>query len=166
MNIKLKFVVLSICLSIFMFGGSHYLTSQNWRVAYEQQAYLRCLPIELTFIKEQTVTKDMVTYGSLVSLDTKEYSDFYREGVTILKLIVGLPGDKIKMEQGSVYVNGDFISEYKSKDEDGVSPFFDGTMQLKEDEYWVAGSTSVALDSRYIGPVSLDIVKGKGYAIL
>jgi len=102
----------------------------------------------------------------LVVVKTDAYEKFYRKGATLLKLITGLPGDEIVFEKGIVKINNEFVSTYNQDDDAGFKPFISGKYILKDGEYWVSGSTSVSLDSRYIGPISLEHVIGTGYAII
>lgn len=163
MNISLFYIKFFVLLVLIFFSGEM-LIKGDWKLLYEQQAYLRCLPIEWTLIKEKKFVKSDVERGMLVELRTDNYAEFYKGNVKILKIIVGLPGDVIEMKEGKVYINDDYISVYKTKNGPFL-PYKEFIFTLKEDEFWVAGSTPVALDSRYIGPVSLTDIIGEGFAL-
>ena len=57
--------------------------------------------------------------------------------VMILKRIIGVPGDYVRMRGGIIYVNGEPIAEPYIKDQGGLST--PRPVKLKENEYWVAG---------------------------
>ena len=57
--------------------------------------------------------------------------------VMILKRIIGVPGDYVRMRGGIIYVNGKPIAEPYIKDQGGLST--PRPVKLKENEYWVAG---------------------------
>lgn len=73
-------------------------------------------------------------------------SDQVDEKETILiKRIIGLPGDKIEMKNGNVYVNNKLLIEsYAKKDN------FSGTFVVPTNKYFVLGDNREdSLDSRY-----------------
>ena len=91
----------------------------------------------------------------IVVVDTKEDE--------LIKRVYGLPGEKIAIENGSIYINDKKIedsyaygttSDYKS-------------IVLGEDEYFVLGDNrAISLDSRIIGPVKKKQIKGTTNFIL
>lgn len=136
--------------------------SSNWRLAYEQQAYLRCLPYELSLINK--TPPDQLVKGDLVVVSTEQYQEFYRDGVELLKLIMGTPGDKVLISDSSVSINGEVIAFVDGSN----SPFpaaFEGEYTLLADQYWIGGVSNVSIDSRYIGPVSKSTFIGTAYAL-
>jgi signal peptidase I len=78
-----------------------------------------------------------------------------------IKRVIGLPGERVRIEQGQVYVNGkELVEDYVPlRFEDSRSV---GTMVLKPGEYWVMGDhRSISSDSRDFGPVERDLIYGK-----
>lgn len=80
------------------------------------------------------------------------------------KLAAGIPGDKAKISQSGIEVNG--LALPKSvpllADAEGrkLAPYsLDRT--LGEDEYLLAGTTAESYDSRYFGPAGKDEIKGR-----
>ena len=76
---------------------------------------------------------------------------------TIIKRIYALPGEKIKCEDGKIYIN-----DKKIDDEYGYGKTSDfEEIKLKDNEYFLLGDNrAISLDSRYIGPVSKDNIEG------
>ncbi|GAA5143665.1 signal peptidase I [Thalassotalea piscium] len=161
---KLHLSILAIGLTVFSIF--EFISNSSWKLSYEEQAYLRCLPIELTLTHYGEIKSTDLGKGDLVAVNPDKYKDFYREGVTLLKVIAGVPGDEIFIADGKVFINGDFVSVYSTHESAKLNPFKEGKFKLEDDQYWIAGSTSVSLDSRYIGPVNLESIIGKGYAII
>ena len=78
-----------------------------------------------------------------------------------IKRVIGLPGDKLRIEQGRVYVNGRPIAEpyVPERFSDDRS---EAQIVLPDHEYYVMGDhRSISSDSRDFGPVDRDLIYGK-----
>ena len=94
---------------------------------------------------------------SIVVID-KEYS-----GSTIIKRIIGMPGETIECKDGVIYING---TKYDDKYAYGETSDFT-RVTLKDDEYYVLGDNRlVSADSRYSGPVKEEYIKGTTNIVL
>ena len=91
-----------------------------------------------------------------------EYGDiviFKHEGKHVIKRLIGNPGDTISFKNGNVYRNGkrlkeDYLNEAYT--EPGKET------KLKEDEFYFLGDNrEVSLDSRDMGPINKDNIRGK-----
>lgn len=81
----------------------------------------------------------------------------------IIKRIIGLPGDTIKLDATNIWVNGVLLNEpyIRSKYNPGAV-----TLKLKADEFFVMGDNRVdSQDSRYFGPVRRDYIVGKAVLV-
>jgi signal peptidase I len=78
----------------------------------------------------------------------------YDKPMDLIKRVIGLPGDTIKLTQdGNVYVNGKKLDEpyVAKKNRCSYTP---QEIILKSDEYWILGDNRVvSLDSRQMGPI-------------
>lgn len=78
-----------------------------------------------------------------------------------IKRIIGLPGDRIRIEHGKVYVNDVLLHESY------VPRRFEDTRSISETvvppgEYWVMGDhRSISSDSRDFGPVDRSLIYGR-----
>jgi len=76
----------------------------------------------------------------------------------IIKRVIGLPGDRIKYKDNKLYVNDKVVKEnfsHKKTDD------FDEVL-VEDDSYFVLGDNrSDSLDSRIIGSISKNDIKGK-----
>ena len=79
------------------------------------------------------------------------------EGSYIIKRVIAMPGEKIKCEDNTIYINGD-----KYADEFAFGQTFDfEEITLKNDEYFVLGDNRlVSKDSRYFGPINSKNIMG------
>jgi signal peptidase I len=78
----------------------------------------------------------------------------------LLKRVIGLPGEKIKIERDKVYINDAISEQYNLKD----NVLDSREMTMSSDEYFVIGDNyNNSLDSRLpkIGPVKLIDIVGK-----
>lgn len=85
----------------------------------------------------------------------------------LVKRIVGLPGDKVEIRSGKLYVNGEAINEPYTdiKIEDGNR----GPVVVQEGHYFVMGDNrhqSASKDSRSFGPVAETDIRGRADFIL
>jgi signal peptidase I len=86
------------------------------------------------------------------------------EDIDLVKRVVGVPGDNVKVVRGSLYVNGERWEEaylnYELPDKESAY----GPITVPEGHIFVMGDNRAdSADSRYIGPVPLDYLVGKAF---
>lgn len=78
---------------------------------------------------------------------------FSNHGKVLLKRVWAGPGDLVRMEGGSLSVNGTVLSNYRCDRE--------GTFRLEQGMYWVLGDNADnSFDSRQFGPVDQNQILG------
>lgn len=85
------------------------------------------------------------------------------DNVHLIKRVIGLPGERVEVKNGIIYINGEELSEHYGLDpiDPDAKPV---ERQLGKDEFFVLGDNRlVSLDSRYesIGAVKKDEILGK-----
>lgn len=81
----------------------------------------------------------------------------------LIKRVYGLPGEKISIENSTIYINDKKIEDVYAY---GETSNYESVV-LKEDEYFVLGDNRmVSLDSRTIGPIKKSQIKGTTNFIL
>jgi signal peptidase I len=83
----------------------------------------------------------------------------------LIKRVVGLPGDEISVQDGTLFVNGERQEEpYVNKQSPDTSSF--GRTVVPEGKVFVMGDNRAdSRDSRYIGPVPLENIEGEAFMI-
>ena len=93
--------------------------------------------------------------GSLIVVKT--------ERETIIKRLIGMPGDIIQIIDGLVYINGEYYKEdyiYKN-DTEYSGGIADEPLELGGDEYFIMGDNrQVSYDSRFMGAIKRDQIIG------
>ena len=81
-----------------------------------------------------------------------------------VKRIIGLPGERISMEEGQVFINGEPLQEDFPK-RTTMRGF--GEIQLDEDGYFVMGDNRPSsVDSRKVGPISEKMILGRVRSVI
>lgn len=84
-----------------------------------------------------------------------------------IKRIIGLPGETLYIDEGSVYINGEELKESIPVDEINNSGLAEEPIILEENEYFVLGDNrNNSEDSRFanIGNIVTDDIIGKAFA--
>lgn len=90
----------------------------------------------------------------------------YRENTYFIKRIVGLPGERIRISEGRIYINGEALEEdYGSglAEEGGLASY---EVRLEENEYFVLGDNrNASQDSREpgVGNIQKEQIIGKAF---
>lgn len=83
-----------------------------------------------------------------------------------LKRVIGLPGEKVQIIGGYVYIDGELLEEDESYDKIADAGIAETEIRLGTDEYFVLGDNrNMSEDSRSgnIGPVNRDNITGKAW---
>lgn len=88
------------------------------------------------------------------------------EEIYYIKRIIGLPGEKVQIINGFIYINGEQLEESYGKDNELIlNPGrAEQVIQLADDEYFVLGDNrNNSSDSREIGNIKRDEIVGKAW---
>ncbi|MGO9265769.1 MAG: S26 family signal peptidase [Candidatus Binataceae bacterium] len=78
----------------------------------------------------------------------------------LMKHVVAVPGDVVTVTAQGTYVNGQFFPHSAvPTTAKGYQPFRFGTYTLQAGQYWLLGTSPDSWDSRYIGPVPVDLIE-------
>jgi signal peptidase I len=106
-----------------------------------------------------------VRRGDIVVIDTSQVSETTHQlGETLVKRVVGLPGEVVQASDDRVLVDGQPLDEPWLEGAP-TAPF--GPMEVPEGSLFVLGDArGVSIDSRTFGPVPIDAVVGRVEAVI
>lgn len=85
-----------------------------------------------------------------------DYNDKY-----LIKRVIGLPGEKVKIADNKLYINDEYVEEY-FLDASVITDDYELNGVIPEGYYFVMGDNrEISLDSRRLGVFSKDQIEGK-----
>ncbi|MGI5897914.1 MAG: signal peptidase I [Candidatus Dojkabacteria bacterium] len=148
-------LVITVVLYLFIMTP-HEVVGNSMHPTYKNGEYLMANKITYKVKKPER--------GDVIIFKYSETQDF-------IKRIIGLPGDKVMLKDGKMYINGKQLDE---SDYLSSSIYTNGGDFLKEGqeitvpegEYFVCGDNRPhSSDSRVFGPISLGRIKGKAWIV-
>jgi len=123
------------------------------------------MPCRLYFIRYHAPTH--IKRGTKILFYTPDLSPYYRAGMPFLKVVAGVPGDRIERRGRCFYINGKKAGCALEFDLQGrrIPYLADLSGIIPEGCYFVLGKHPRSFDSRYWGYVKHDQVAGIGYCI-
>lgn len=115
---------------------------------------------DVVLINKQAYTFDEPQRYDIVAFKLKEDT----EGYFNIKRIIGLPGEKVQIKNGHIFINGDVVSDLPFDDLIMTEGLAIDEVTLGEDEYFLMGDNcNNSEDSRYvnIGNISIKEISGK-----
>lgn len=162
---RVRFTIKASLIMIAFFAVAHCFFSR-YTIGIDTQD-IKCIKnYSVFFVEKHTGT---LVRGDIYSFKTKDLSPFYKKGTLFTKIIVGLPGDTIRVDdQDRIYVNDTLVGEglmYAESKLKQPKEKFRGTQILGKDKYWVMGDNKFSFDSRYWGTVDAKDFVGKSHPI-
>ena len=79
----------------------------------------------------------------------------------LMKHLAGIPGDVIQVTPKGSYINGKlWPNSAIPKQTHGYKPYPFGAIRLQGNQYWMLGSSEDSWDSRWLGPITGDLIAG------
>lgn len=91
--------------------------------------------------------------GDVITITTKDNSN-------IIKRVVGLPGEKVSIIDGKVYINDELLDEYYLPENTYTKINTQNIWILEENEYFYLGDNrAISKDSRIDGPITSEYIQ-------
>ena len=162
-------VVETLVLTVVIFLGIQTFVAQPYKV---QQGSM-----ENTLLPEQYVLVDKLTphwanysRGDIVVFDPPETWSAGGAGVPFIKRVIGLPGDRVELKGGHVYVNSVELDEPYIFEDNGIPQTTEPSVGGPSDWLVPAGDLLVmgdhrqdSADSRTFGPIQIGHVIGRAW---
>jgi conjugal transfer pilin signal peptidase TrbI len=140
------------------------LFSAKYSFGYDGTTGEHCLPYTLFIIDKQDKQLDR---HNLFAFYSKNMNPYYPNGTIVVKELAGIPGDRVVVNEGKVYVEGKLrgdlphVKKLKKKNSD-----YQRDELVPAGKYWAMGTLPKSYDSRYWGYVDSERqVIGKAYPI-
>ena len=120
---------------------------------------------DVVLINKQAYTFEEPKRYDIVAFKLKEDT----EGYFNIKRIIGLPGEKVQIKNGHIFINGDVVSDLPFDDLIMTEGLAIDEVSLGEDEYFLMGDNcNNSEDSRYvnIGNISMKEISGKVFFLV
>ncbi len=139
--------------------------ASRYRIGWDNQKET-CLPYHLFLIdlKDQRIKR-----GAFYAFSVRGLAPIYQDGTTMIKQIVGLPSDRIRIDAfNQITVNTKIVGQGLplAPRLSAQAAYFQGHMILQSDQYWLMGWHPQSLDSRYFGAIQADQIRGRAYGLL
>ena len=161
-------VVETLVLTVVIFLGIQTFIAQPYKV---QQGSMENTLLPEQYVLVDKLTPHWATYsrGDIVVFDPPE-SWSAGGGVPFIKRVIGLPGDKVELRNGKVYVNGTQLDEPYIFEQNGITqttePAIGGQSEwlVPTNDLLVMGDhRQDSADSRTFGPIEIGHVIGRAW---
>lgn len=148
-------------LSLLPFGYAY----ARYQVGIDPQVH-RCLPgfhgLAVIDTWDRTVER-----GRLYAFKSHGLAPIWPDGQTVVKFLVGVPGDRVVVGTDSTTVNGRTVGEglLVAATLHVAPERFARSLVLEPGHYWAMGRTEDSLDSRYWGTIAAGQVLGRAYLV-
>lgn len=158
-----RFWVTAISLSALTAVGI-YAANTRWAIAIATQENL-CLPPYRIWLIDKGDTNPV--QGEIYAFTAKGLDPVFADGTTIVKVLEGMPGDRVRVTAEKTYINDRTVATgldvATSRGIDASRYVREG--EIADDRYWFFGTTADSFDSRYWGSVGTEQIRGRAYPI-
>lgn len=159
-----KFGIKATCVTLLLCAAAFYMQSR-FQLGIDGHV-VRCLDPYKVFLIDKRNTTPKHEY--LFAFYAENMAPYHKDGAVVVKQIVGMPGDNVRVTSFDTFVNGKrintgsaMLAEKLGKD----SSYFHREFVLKDGEYFFMGWNPRSFDSRYWGVVTDRQLIGKASAV-
>ena len=153
-----------LVLTLILAGGTY--VCNRYRIGVDDQL-AQCLPPYRWYLID-TVDR-RIERGRLVAFAaTEAMAPYFQPSQTIIKRVVGLPGDHVSVTRDETTVNGVATGNGDpalAKTLGRLPADFMREEAVPDGHLWVMGATRDSFDSRYWGPLPVGQIRGRAHAL-
>lgn len=139
--------------------------SKHYRIAYDAVEGAHCLPHSVFLV---SLKNHRLERGDYVAFVSKQMQPFYKDGTQVVKLLAGVPGDPVAVNESGVWVDGVHWGGLLHAQEGGRlwkmgrhAADYRRQEVVPEHRLWVLGTHPRSYDSRYWGYITDEQVVGR-----
>lgn len=157
------FLIKATVLTITLFFAFDYV-AKRYRLGIDWQVE-RCLPDTHAVLID--LRSAIPARGDLIAFRGLGLAPLFAEGTHMVKILVGLPGDRIEVTSERTLVNGTEVAAgLHLADRLGYRPeSFERSFTVPAGHYFGVGKSETSFDSRYFGLIGDDQVLGKAWRL-
>lgn len=158
-----KFLIKGVVLSTVLAVGVMAL-ADRFTIAIAGQKELCLPPYRIWLIDKSDKTP---VRGATFSFKSEGLAPVFADGTLIVKILDGLPGDKIEVTTEATKINGQtLVTRLPVAQQLGLDTSrYIRQGAIKEGSYWFLGRTDDSFDSRYWGSVAAHQIFGRAYPL-
>lgn len=166
LDTKSWFFIKATVASLVTVGAFMWFT-HNYAVGFDIQKGSYSINHRIVLIDKHDAT---VKRGGYMAFKAARMIAPFVDGQTVVKVVSGLPGDKIQLSSDGLFINGEFkgapLPFLESKQTGEKVYVKDFTGQVPDGHYFVTGTNPRSYDSRYWGFVEPERIIGKAHGLL
>lgn len=155
---KKIFYLKAAILSVAIIGLIEWFTA-HYRIGIDGQE-VRCLPDHSVFMV--SLRDKEPARGEIIAYYARNLSPWFADGTLMAKIMTGMPGDRVKVDAGGVFVNGKKVAEgfplagaLKKSEADFFTEY-----TIPEHHYLMIAPAPESYDGRYWGLIKEDQIAG------
>ena len=156
-----RFATAVLCAVILFSGFSSIQQSlPPYNIILTRQS-VSCLPWDVYFWRKPAVVS--FERYDLVRFTARKMGPFFPDGASVVKMVAGMPGDRILIKNGQLFINGKLIDDVRDGARALKKPmnYWDKEYVLGTNEVFMLGTEPRSYDSRYWGPYPKSMVSGR-----
>ena len=156
--VRQKWVIAGFILLVALIYIGKEPLGERYKIVFARSG---CLPWSVYFYNKKQTPRPLKV-GDIVIGKAVKMEPVLKDGETIVKMVIGLPSDKVEIKDGKLTINGYYWAntDYATQ-KHGKSPkHYDTSYTIPDGELFLYGKAKNSYDSRYWGTYPQDNVYG------
>ena len=157
------FIVKAVMATAVLFAGFTHVAAR-YRLGIDWQVE-RCLPDTRAVLID--LQSSLPGRHELIAFRGLGLEPFFEDGMPMVKILAGLPGDRVEIAPASTTVNGIEVAAglHLAADLGHAPEAFSRGFIVPPGAFFVVGLSKTSFDSRYFGPIREEQILGKAWRL-